>query len=317
MRSNLLISYSDGIHAVDALYVRPGLAAIHLIVENGRAAFFDSGTNASMPQVLDSLMRLGVSTAAVDYVIPSHVHLDHAGGCGAMMAAFPNAHLVVHPRGARHMADPSKLMAGTRAVYGEKMTRSLYGDLLPVPPARIVETTDGMSLDLAGRKLTVLDTPGHAKHQICLVDGKTGHVFAGDAFGLSYRQLDVDGRASIFPTTPPVQFDPQAMHASIDRILLAQPGAIYVTHFSRVTDVSRLGTDLHRLIDAHCDLARYANAGSMEDRHARLLDGSRELLMQEKARQGWRIGDSELIDIFEDDLEVNAQGLAIWLDGAV
>lgn len=315
MQPNSLVSYSEGIHAVDALYIRPRLAAIHLVVENGRAAFFDSGTNASMPQVLDALTYLGVSTDAVDYVIPSHVHLDHAGGSGAMMSFFRNAKLVVHPRGARHMADPSKLMAGTRAVYGETVTRSLYGDLLPVAPERIVEAADGMSLDLAGRTLTVLDTPGHAKHHICLVDSKTGHIFSGDTFGFSYRELDVDGRHSVFPTTSPVQFDPEAMHVSIDRILDAQPEAIYVTHFGRLTDVHRLGADLHRLIDAHCELARQANTGAPEGRHERLLIALHALLLQEKANQGWRIADRELFDIFDDDLDVNAQGLAIWLDG--
>lgn len=314
MSLKTLIPYSDGIYAIDARYVRPHLAAIYMIVSEGRAAFFDSGTNASMPQVLDSLTSLGIATGSVDYVILSHVHLDHAGGAGAMMSAFPNARLVVHPRGARHLADPAKLMAGARAVYGEALASSLYGDLLPVPFERIVEATDGLSLDLAGRELTVLDTPGHAKHHLCLVDGKTGHVFAGDTFGFSYSQLDVAGRRSVFPTTSPVQFDPVAMHSSIDRILHLRPAAVYVTHFGQVNDVSRLGADLHRLIDTHCSLARESGIGPLEDRHVRLLDGLRGLVLEEKARQGWSVGDSDLFDILGDDLDVNAQGLAVWLD---
>lgn len=316
MSLNSLIQYATGIYAIDAMYVRPSVAAIHLIVEDGRAAFFDSGTNASLPRVLDALTSLGISVGAVDYVILSHVHLDHAGGAGAMMKEFPEARLVVHPRGARHMADPSKLMAGTKAIYGEERTRSLYGDLIPVPTERIVEGADGLSLVLADRVLTVLESPGHAKHHLCLADGKTGHIFAGDAFGISFRQLDVDGRASVFPTTSPVQFDPVAMHASVDRILQAQPAAVYVTHFGRITDVIRLGDDLHRLIDAHCDVARAAAAGPALDRHARILNGLRELLLEEKARQRWRLADSELLDLFDDDLDVNAQGLDAWLVSA-
>lgn len=312
-----MISYGNGIYAIDALHIRPRLAAIYLIVENGRAAFFDCGTNKSMPQVLYALKYLGLSTAAVDYVIASHVHLDHAGGAGAMMAAFSNAKLVVHPRGARHMVDPSKLMDGTRAVYGEAATRSLYGDLIPVPYERIVEASDGQYLDLAGRTLTVLDTPGHAKHHICLVDRLTRHIFSGDLFGISYRELDVDGRPSVFPLTSPVQFDPKAMHTSIDRVLDAQPEAIYLAHFGQVNDVSRLGVDLHRLIDAHCDLAHKANVGAATDRCARLAFGLRQLLLEEKLRQGWRLVDSELFDIINDELEVNAQGLEVWLDSVI
>jgi len=312
MKPELLTSYADGIHAIDALYVRPGMVAIHLIVEKGRAAFFDCGTNASMPQVLGALKSLGVATGAVDFVIPSHVHLDHAGGAGAMMAAFPNARLVVHARGARHMADPAKLMAATREVYGDEATGALYGELVPVKRERIIEAADGMALDLAGRRLTLLETPGHAKHHICLVDSRTGHVFSGDAFGFSYRELDVGGRAFVFPSTSPAQFDPQAMHASIERILALKPGAVYVTHFSRVTDIERLGADLHRLVDLHCALGRLALAAPEDKRCALILDGLRALVRQEKDWQGWELDDGALFSLFDDELDVNAQGLVAW-----
>lgn len=231
-----------------------------------------------------------------------------------MMDAFPNARLVVHPRGARHMADPSRLLEGARAVYGEATAQVLYGDLKPVSLSRIVEASDGMSLDLAGRILTVLDTPGHAKHHISLRDGWTGHIFAGDAFGVSYRELGVYGRAFAFALTSPVQFDPQAIHASIDNILEKQPEAIYLAHFGQVTDVLRLGGDLHRLIDAHCDVARKVHVDGKEGRHGRLVDALRQLLVEERARQGWQIADRRLFEIFSEELDVNAQGLEVWLD---
>lgn len=318
MSHNDLIAYGDGIYAIDARYVRPQLAAIHLIVENGRAAFFDTGTNASLPHVLAAFDSLGLTRDAVDYVIPSHVHLDHAGGAGAMMQAFPNARLVVHPRGARHMIDPGKLMAGTIAVYGEATTRELYGELIPVPAERVVETADGMVVELAGRPLTVLDTPGHAKHHICLHDARTASVFTGDMFGLSYRELDVDGRPSVLPTTTPVQFDPPAMRTSIARLLALAPQAMYLTHFSRVGDVPRLGADLLRLVDAHVACARRvaaesASAGA-DDRHARLVAALRALTLEERARQGWRIDDAALFALLDVDIELNAQGLEVWLD---
>ena len=309
------IDHGHGIYAIDAQYVRPQLAAIHLIVEGGRAAIFDTGTQYSVPHVVATLAALGLSPASVDYVIPSHVHLDHAGGAGAMMQAFPNATLVVHSRGARHMIEPAKLMAGVMAVYGEQVARDLYGELLPVPAARVCEAADGMVLDLAGRALTLLDTPGHARHHVCLVDGRTGGIFTGDTLGLSYRELDVDGRPSIFPSTTPVQFDPAAMHASIDRVLALQPSALYPTHFSRVTDVPRLGADLKRLLDAHLAIARAEAAAGPQGLHGRLVTALQALLLTEKASNGWRIDDADLLELFAVDIDLNSQGLVHWLGG--
>lgn len=311
---NTLISYADGIHAIDALYVRPRLASIHLIVEHGRAAFFDTGTTKSMPQVLSALKDLGLTPESVDYVIPSHVHLDHAGGAGAMMKAFPKATLIVHPRGSRHLIAPEKLVAGTVAVYGAERTEALYGEIYPVDAARVLEATDGMAVDLAGRKLTLLDTPGHAKHHLVLHDARTDSIFTGDMFGLSYRELDVDGRNFVFATTTPVHFDPGAMRTSLDRMLALKPKTAYLTHFSKVTDIARLGEDLWRLVEAHADIARLANWGTAEERQARLVEALWQLLLEEKARQGWTLSDEALHTLFADDLDLNAQGLAVWLD---
>src|SRR5258706_6349 len=144
---------------------------------------------------------------------------DHAGGAGQLMARFPNARLTVHPRGARHIIDPSRLMAATVAIYGEAETRRLYGEILPVPRERVLETPEGATLRLAGRELLCLDAPGHARHHVVLRDAATGHFFAGDTFGISYRELDQDGRQFSFPTTSPSQFDPPALHRSIERML--------------------------------------------------------------------------------------------------
>ena len=173
-------NYGNGIVAFDAGYVRPILAAIHLVVENGRVAFIDTGSNDALPNAQAALQRLGLDVTAVDYVILTHIHLDHAGGAGSMMAAFPNARLVVHPRGARHMAEPARLVAGVTQVYGEEYVRRVYGEIVPTPAERIVEAHDGHVVELAGRELLCLDTPGHARHHICIVDRKTGGIFSGD-----------------------------------------------------------------------------------------------------------------------------------------
>ena len=238
-----VIDYSDGISAVDSGYVRPHLDAIHLIVEGGRVAVVDTGTNDSVPHVLNALAAKGLGPEAIDFVILTHVHLDHAGGAGLLMQKAPNAKLVVHPRGARHMIDPSKLMQATRDVYGVEAATAMYGDIVPVPAERVIETSDGSTVSLAGRTLTFYDTPGHAKHHNCIRDARTGHLFTGDMFGLSYRELDRDGRQFVFPATTPSQFDPDAFHRSIDRMTALGPEALYLTHYGRVVDVPRIGRD--------------------------------------------------------------------------
>lgn len=305
--------YGNGIIAFDAGYVRPVLAAIHVVIEAGRVAFIDTGSNDALPNAQAALKRLGLAPDAVDYIILTHIHLDHAGGAGSMMAAFPRAQLVVHPRGARHMAEPGRLVAGVTAVYGEDYVRRVYGEILPVSAERIVEAPDGHAVSLAGRELLCLDTPGHARHHICIVDRRTGGIFSGDMFGLSYREHDVDGRPFIFPTTTPTQFEPEAMHASIDRLLSFRPEAIYLTHYSRVGNIPQMGADLHRRLDAMVACAQQAG-GSGAERHEAIKAALTNYLLTELRAHGCPLPQAHALGIWETDLELNAQGLEVWLD---
>jgi len=308
-----VFDYGDGICAVDSVYDRRLQTAIHLLVEKGRAAVIDTGTSHAVPHVVAALQAQGVAPEQVDYVILTHVHLDHAGAAGQLMARFPNAALTVHPRGARHMIDPSRLLAATVAIYGEEETRRTYGEILPVPRARVLETPEGATLRLAGRELLFLDAPGHARHHVVVRDSRTGHIFAGDTFGLSYRELDRDGRQFSFPTTSPSQFDPTALHHSIDRMLAFEPAALYVTHFGRLTKPTALAADLHRLIDAHAELGeRHRRAGA--ERKRLLREGVSALVLAERERQNWRLPREKVLEIFALDIELNAQGLEFWLD---
>lgn len=305
--------HPDGIFAVDAGYGRPGLAAIHLIVHRGRAAIVDTGCNASVPRVLTALASLGVAPDAVDWVILTHVHLDHAGGAGSLMCALPQARLLAHPRAVRHIVDPARLWEGTAAVYGAERAFELYGRLVPVARERIVAATDLMDIDLAGRRLRVLDTPGHARHHICIWDEGARAFFTGDTFGFSYRELDVDGRAFVMPTTTPTQFDPAAMHASIDRLMCYQPTALYLTHYSRVAEPDRLAADMHRLIETFVAVALAAR-GEGVARHVEILAGLEQVVRDEAARQGWALDEEDSVALMRMDLELNAQGLGVWLD---
>ncbi|MFZ1327001.1 MAG: MBL fold metallo-hydrolase [Candidatus Contendobacter sp.] len=308
-----LLRYGHGIYAFDAGYIRPQLAAIHLIVERGRVAVVDTASSACLPRTLEALQALELTPASVDYVFLTHVHLDHAGGAGAMMQVFPEARLVVHPRGVRHMADPGRLFAAVQAVYGAAQARALYGEPLAIAAERILEAGDGFHFDLAGRALVCLDTPGHARHHLCLHDTRSGRLFTGDIFGMSFRELDVEGRPSIIPTSSPTQFEPDVMHQSVDRILSFRPDALYLTHFAQIQEVVRLGSDLHRLIDAHVAIAERERSGR-PDRGARILVGLWALMEAEAARQGWRLPAEQWREVLRTDIELNAQGLESWLD---
>ena len=303
------VDFGQGIHLVDADYLRPGLAAIHLIVEDGHAALVDTGTSLSLPGVHKALAHLGLVAAGVDYVILTHVHLDHAGGAGTMMREFPRARLVVHPRGGRHMIDPSKLIEGAAAVYGEDYIRRVYPDILPVEAARVIEAPEGLELSLAGRKLTCFDAPGHAYHHIFIADQKSRGIFTGDVFGLSYRELDVAGRQFVFPTTTPTQFDPEAMHRTVGRILALDPPAVYQTHYGRFNDVAGGARDLLRRLDHLVALAR---AGTADHLKAAMGD----YLIAEARGHGCALSDEALLEIWDMDLELNTQGLTYWLDKA-
>jgi len=308
-----IADYDLGISAVDSGYHRPQFDAIYLIVEGGRAAIVDSGVNASVPRVLAALRAKGLMPEQVDYVMLTHVHLDHAGGAGALMMQLPNARLTAHPRGARHMADPAKLVASATAVYGAEQMRALYGDIVPVPRERIVETPHEFRLGLNGRELVFFDTPGHARHHVCILDTRSGHVFAGDTFGLSLRELDSGGRQFVFPTTTPVQFDPAALHRSLNLIAALRPEAVYVTHYGQVRDIPRLAADMHRLVDAHARLA-LAERAAGPARRQRLKTGVARLLVEEKQRQNWTLPQEKVLEIFAGDIELNAQGLEVWLN---
>jgi glyoxylase-like metal-dependent hydrolase (beta-lactamase superfamily II) len=270
------------------------------------------GTNFSIPTLLEALEGLGLARDAVDYVIVTHVHLDHAGGAGEIMRKLPRAKLVVHPRGSRHMIDPAKLWAGALAVYGEETMRRHYGALVPVDTARVVEAPDGFRLELAGRPLVFLDTPGHARHHFCVWDESSRSMFSGDTFGLAYRELASSRGSFIMPTTTPVQFEPEVLAASIDRLVGYAPRAMLLTHYSSVTEIERLAGELKQRVCAFAALGRDAPEGP--GRSDYLKRGVRELVLGWVADHGTPLGRSEVEALLAVDIELNAMGIESWLD---
>lgn len=306
------IAPEHGIHAVDTHYVRPGLDASHLIIDEGRAAFVDTGPASAVPHLLGALETLGLAPEQVDLVLLTHIHLDHAGGAGLLLRSLPNAQVVLHPRGARHMIDPRKLVQGSIAVYGERTFRRLYGEIVPMPAERVVIADDGMTVRLAGREFELIHTPGHALHHYCIVDRGANAIFSGDNFGISYRDLDTARGAFIYPTTTPVHFDPVAMHASLDRLMSYRPDAIYLTHYSRVTELERLANDLHDCVDAFVAMAERNAAAA--DRGARIRKDMYDYLSARLDEHGFASDEARRREIIGFDVELNTQGLEVWLD---
>lgn len=305
--------YDHGICAIDAQYHRPKRAAIHLIIEQGKAAIVDTGTTFSIDGVIETLKNKNIAHEDVEYVMLTHIHLDHAGGASECMRQFPKAKLVVHPRGARHMADPAKLIAGVIAVYGESEFKRVYGEILPIDVNRIIEAPDQSHINLNGRELLLLDTPGHARHHYCIYDGQSQSFFTGDTFGVSYREFDVNGLEFVFPTTTPVQFDPTAAHESIDTLMNYEPHYAYLTHYSRIGNLTHHAQAMHQLIDAYVGIATQSRENST-GRSAVIRSRLKDLLMQRLSLHGSALSQEEIHTLLQSDIKLNTQGLEHWLD---
>lgn len=302
---------AHGVTVVDTGFIRPQFDACYLVVEDGRAAVIDTGTNAAVPRILQALADQGLEPADVDWVIPTHIHLDHAGGAGLLMQHVPRARMVVHARGARHMIDPSQLMAGVRAVYGDADVQRDYGELVPVPEARVMAAEDGMVLELAGRPLRLLDTPGHARHHLCVWDEASRGCFTGDTLGISYREFHTTQWHYAVPSSSPVQYDPVALRESVAKVLALRPEFVYVTHYGAVAHVEAQADMVVRQSDAMAELARRLHGAP--DFETRLREGLRAIYLAEARARQVGLPDGEIGALLAPDLELNAQGLKIWL----
>lgn len=308
---------NDDIISIDTEQVRPELAACYLVKGGDRYAFIESGTSLSVPSILQVLAERGVAREAVDYVMPTHVHLDHAGGAGALIRALPNARLVIHPRGARHMIDPSRLIAGATAVYGADFVRRMYGEIVPVPEARVIVADVGpdrdFSLSLGDRKFLFIDVPGHAKHHYAIWDELSRGWFTGDTFGISYRDFDARGQAPyLLPTTTPVDFDPPAWEHSLQRLLAKKPARMYLTHYGRVDAVEERARDLRQGLEDYQRMAR--ELADASDRHERLRDRLMDYHVGQLRERGHSMPEARVRELLAPDSEINAQGLEVWLD---
>ena len=300
----------SNIFTVDALYHQPELASIHLVRSKDRIAIIDTGTSHSVVQINNALNQLGLDFSHVDYIILTHIHLDHAGGASALMKVCDNARLVVHAKGARHMVTPQKLIDGTIAVYGKEAFAKLYGDILPIDADRIIEPSDGDTIDFSGRQLTFIDTPGHANHHHCIIDQQTNSVFTGDTLGVCYRALRSDNKIFLAPTTTPVQFNPEALHQSINKVMSFEPEWLYLTHYSAVQATAQNIAGLHEQIDDFVIMTqRCSEQANFEDTLTKQVT---DYLVQRCVNELPKIDQQVAHDWLKMDAKLNAQGLVFW-----
>jgi glyoxylase-like metal-dependent hydrolase (beta-lactamase superfamily II) len=296
---------------IDCRYLAPEFAAAYLLTEGRQAAFIDNNTAHSVPLLMDALARAGLDPEDVRYVIITHVHLDHAGGTSELMRLCPNATLLAHPRAARHMIDPAKLVASAKHVYGEENFRKLYGEINPVPAARVRSLEEGETAEFGANKLRFLHTRGHANHHFCVRDEATGEIFTGDAFGLCYPALQARRGLFIFPSTSPTDFDAEEARKSVNRIAASGAPCAWLTHFGGVTRVADAAKQLLEHLDFSESVLAEAVKAPLPD--AELTDFCEEKIhahfkkLAEDRGAPWSAREWELLKL---DLELNAQGLA-------
>jgi glyoxylase-like metal-dependent hydrolase (beta-lactamase superfamily II) len=305
----MLYKYEDGIYAADAEYEGEGKAAVYILREGERAAIVETAHNASFGRVAEAMDEIGIKRENADFIFLTHVHLDHAGGAGLYAKELPNAKVVVHPRGAKHMIAPDRLIAGVEEVYGKSETERMYGKILPVPAERVIAPEDGEAIDFAGRAIRCLYTPGHAKHHMSFWDEKSRSIFSGDAFGISYPEMKGKNGKWLIPTTSPVQFDPEEMVRSIDKMCGLSPERVCLTHFGELTNVKEAEAQLKKLLTE-----TVREAKKTERSEEALTELIKRRFLECADEEGYIGTEEELIERLSADIRLNAQGTLLLLN---
>lgn len=310
-----IVDLGNEIYQIDVHdHQEPERTSCYLIAAGG-IALIETGSTPGAGYLMDALRRLGVDPERVGHIIVTHIHLDHSGGAGEMARNLPNARVYVHPRGARHLIDPSRLVNGAKAVYGDRFDR-LFGNILPVPPERVRTPEDGEKLDLGGgRILTFYHALGHARHHFVIHDRATRGVFSGDALGVRFYALSrLIGYDFTLPSTPPSEFDPSAAIDTLDRMGSLDIENIYFTHFGKASGAPAIMARNRKLVRDFEDIGRrvFDTGGGSREIEKALW----EVVMKELKKSGVEDRDHPAVKFMALDIELNAEGIAHYLRSA-
>jgi glyoxylase-like metal-dependent hydrolase (beta-lactamase superfamily II) len=290
--------------------VLPRFTAAYLRIAGDECAFVEAHTSHALPRLLAALAENGLRPEQVRYLVVTHAHLDHAAGASALLAACPNATLLAHPRAAKNLIDPARLVAGATEVYGAERFAKLYGTIDPIPAARVRSLGDGESFELGDAKLTALHTAGHAWHHFAVDDPALSTVYTGDTFGLVYPALQRGARFALL-TTSPTGFHAAEARKSIDRILALGRDAACLTHFGEVRDLEECARQLRRWVDLS---ERWVTEAAASPAPAKELERTiaahlRAAITEDTTARGLPLTAADW-DLLALDVELNAQGLA-------
>lgn len=289
------------------MHGRARLTAAYVIRGRDATALIDCGPASSLRETLAALEQLQVT--ALDWIVLTHIHLDHAGAAGALAQQFPDARVAVHPRGKRHLVDPARLWDGVREIYGDA-TERIWGRPEPIADRRVHAVDDGATVDLGDRALTAIATPGHARHHHAWLDSRTGDAFVGDAIG-----MQVGGSELWRATTPPPDFDLHLARDSIARIRAAEPRRVWLGHFGAATSGGEAGAALAALDEGTRTLEAWVEAvRSLRADAATAPPGPAvsAWLRAREREQGWPLDASARLDATSDPA-VDAAGVSGWL----
>ncbi|HBC93846.1 MAG TPA: MBL fold metallo-hydrolase [Pelotomaculum sp.] len=308
-----VISLGENIYQVDVNYRgEPERTSCYIILAE-KAAIFETGATPGIGRLVEALKDLGVSPGQLAYIIVSHIHLDHAGGAGALIREFPDARVVVHPRGARHLVEPSRLINAARQLYGASFD-VLFGDIYPVPEERVHTPEEGETLDLgSGRMLSIYHTPGHARHHMVLYDPASRGIFSGDCLGGHYPLLSrLIGRPYVLPITPPSEFDPAAFMETFDRLNRLDLEDVYFTHFGKVAGASGIIARNRELVRVYAETGRHmlAAGGGVKDIEEALWS----MLWGELSQYGEFKQEQSITELLASDMGLNAGGIANYFE---
>ncbi|MEH7383900.1 MBL fold metallo-hydrolase [Bacillus sp. JJ1521] len=235
-----LTQLNERIFLIDAHDLGRNARTGSYIIKEEKITIVETSASPSIPYILEGLKDLEIHPSDVEYIIVTHIHLDHAGGAGLLLQYCPNAKVVVHPKGARHLADPSRLMAGAKAVYGQSFD-SLFEPILPIPEEKLIVKEDQAELTIGTNcTLVFYDSPGHANHHFSIYDPVSNGIFTGDTIGIYYHELVKDEIDLFLPSTSPNQFLPDAMLNSAEMIKALQVSTIYFGHYGMTTNVNEV-----------------------------------------------------------------------------